>query len=66
VPVAAVVAGVGNDFPRWFNAGIEGWVTAFLATTFFLLRLWGQDPEFRKEDQGSPFITKLGKRLRGR
>jgi hypothetical protein len=49
VPVAAVVAGVGNDLPRWFNAGIEGWVTGFFfAMTFFLLRLLRQDPEFRK------------------
>jgi uncharacterized membrane protein len=49
VPVAAVVAGVGNDLPRWFGAGMEGWVTGFfLAMTFFLLRLWRQDPEFRK------------------
>jgi hypothetical protein len=49
VPVAAVVAGVGNDLPRWFGAGMEGWVTGFfLGMTLFLLRLWRQDPEFRK------------------
>ena len=49
VPVAAVVAGVGNDLPRWFNAGVEGWVTGFfLAMTFLLLRLWRRDPKFRK------------------
>jgi hypothetical protein len=49
VSLAALLGVIGNDLPRWVNAGVEGWATGFfLALTFFLLRLWRRDPEFRR------------------
>jgi DMSO/TMAO reductase YedYZ heme-binding membrane subunit len=49
VPLAAVLGGVSNDFPRWVNAGVEGWATGFfLALNVLLLRLWHTEPEFRE------------------
>jgi DMSO/TMAO reductase YedYZ heme-binding membrane subunit len=49
VPLAAVLGGVSNDFPRWVNAGMEGWATGFfLAFIVVLLRLWRNEPEFRE------------------
>lgn len=49
VPLAAIVGVIGNDLPRWFNAGVEGWAIGFfLALAVFLIGAWRNDPEFRR------------------
>jgi hypothetical protein len=49
VALAAVLGVVGNDLPRWVNAGVEGWAIGFfVAFIVILLRLWRSEPEFRE------------------